>query len=257
MELSCPDNKKIVAKIHKKYLDEEYSTGNEYSTDKSPEFIVSRIDKILEIIHGRSKFSDQKDNSQEGCSEKFIQSQMFINRASGHFIDTEFAEMRMLSDKEYSERIENRRKKRQPLSRVSKYKQIRIDFVEVLDDGRIQFVELKRISDPRLNSHTTKPHIVTQMEEYQNLINRYSDDEIIHYYSNVLKTLKDIGACPNDLLSAEITGVSRKVRLLFFNYKNELKGQIGKSKRIKEIRTILEREDITSNIEQIDEDYHS
>lgn len=257
MELSCPDNTNIVAKIHKKYLGEEYSTGNEYFTDQSPEFIVSQIDEILGRIHSDAKFSGEKDNSQEGCAEKFIQSQMFINRAAGHFIDTEFAEMRTLSDEEFNKRIEDRKEKGEKIQGISHYKQVRIDLVEILEDGKIQFVELKRISDSRLNAKDKDPHIIDQMEEYKNLINRYSDDEIIHYYSNVLKTLKEIGACPNDLLSAEITGVNRNVRLYFFNYKKELKGQPGKARRIKEIKEILEREQITSNIEQIDEDYNS
>lgn len=257
MELSCPDRNNIVAKIHKFYLGEEYEKGNEYRYDLTPEFIVSQIDEILGRIHSDAKFSGEKDNSQEGCAEKFIQSQMFIKRTAGRFIDTEFAEMRILSDEEFNKRLEDHKKKGGKTGNVSHYKQVRIDLVEILEDGRIQFVELKRISDSRLNSKDKKPHIIKQMEEYQNLIGRYSDAEIVHYYSNVLKTLIDIGACPKDLISAQITGVSRDVRLYFFNYKKELKGQPGKARRIKEIKEILEREQITSNIEQIDEDYNS
>lgn len=256
MELSCLDGDKIVAKIHKRYLGEEPEKGHEYS-DLTPEYIVSKIDDIFQKIQGGAKFSGGKDYLQEGCAEKYIQSQMFIRRVSGCFIDTEFAEMRTLTDEEMNKRIQKRIEKGKPLERLSQYKQVRIDLVEILPDGKVQFVELKRISDSRLNSKDGHPHIYDQMEEYQNLIDRYTDEEIINYYSNVLQTLKDIGACPKDLESAKITGVSRNVRLFFFGYKDELKGQKGKAKRIKEIEKILSEKHILSNIKQIDEDYNS
>lgn len=257
MELSCPDGGNIVAKIHKYYLSEKFSKGQEYRTDLSPETIVSRLGEIFDKIHSDTKFNGSKDSSQEGCAEKYIQSQMYIHRISGRFLDTEFAEMRLLTDEEFQTRKEKREKQGKALDRLSHYKQVRIDLVELLDDGRIQFVELKRISDARLRSSKGTPHIKKQMEEYHNLVNRYTDEEIVNYYSHVLETLREIGVCPKDLLDAKVTGVSRTVRLYFFNYKDELKGQGGKEKRIRKIGEFLEEEHILSNINQIHEDYCS
>lgn len=263
MELSCDKNNQVVARIHKSYLGfRDDDTKPTYITEYSPEYITSKIDEILERIHSDAKFSGEKDSSQEGCSEKFIQSEQYLSRTNGRFVDTEFAVMRPVTEEELAVSKLRLTKKGKSTDKARKYKEVRIDFTEILPDGRIQFVELKRISDPRLNTHQGDPEIVTQMREYLEMVASYDEAEVVNYYRNVLDTLRKIGACPADLLDVKITGLSRDVRLSFFNYKQEYHRQEGKSVRLAEIKKTLTggnkfQQRFNSNIEEIIKEFNS
>lgn len=95
----------------------------------------------------------------------------------------------------------------------------RIDLVRV-DGGVIKFVELKRISDTRLNEHDREfrreAEIVEQLNDYQYMIDTYKD-KILSYYQNLQQVLKTLGI-KNDVINQKITRVSEFVELYIAGY---------------------------------------
>ena len=146
------------------YLSDEEKKGK--AVQLSPDVIVKRLDEIVDRMLRRRPVGNDEGDSEEG-----IKGELFM---SGNYIDTEFAYMRIARPSE----IESRKKRIKPGTkhRISQYAQDRIDLIRV-DDGAIQYVELKRISDTRLNEHDREygqeAEIVEQLNDYQFIINLF------------------------------------------------------------------------------------
>ena len=214
-------NKGFNAKIHYKYLPDAGPNQNGYIY-VNPEIIISNIRDVKKRID-----NNKKSDYPEGDCEKVIQGKMYI---SGNYIDTEFEFVR------------------ERLSRTI----TRIDFTTIHENGMLEFVELKRISDPRLLTSDTsqrKEKIRTQMGYYKRFIIE-NHDEIIEYYKKLQRVLIFIGV-NNPLTSIPITGVSDEVRLIFAGYNDGKANHPQRRNRIAKIKKILQEENIKSNIEEI------
>ncbi len=241
--------------------------------DKINEEIVGQISTIKKNIENHynkknyvvqseksKKMGEVKKPPEEGMSEKEIQGDMYINPEKyehQRYIDTEFV---FVYDKKFKEVTNKKGEKKQISLRI------RIDFVTITNDGLIEFVELKRISDPRLitekykknprkklidrvkNPLSLEPEIGTQMKEYTKFIKAYKN-EIEKYYKAVQKIMRNIGV-NNPLAYKEIKGVVPKARLLFAGYSDDIEITQDKLDHIEEIRDYLKSKDIKSNIEE-------
>ena len=89
-----------------------------------------------------------------------------------------------------------------------------------MDDGAIQYVELKRISDSRLNKHNREygqeAEIVEQLNDYQFIIDTYKD-KILAYYQDLQNVMKTLGI-KNKVVNQKITRVSDFVELYIAGY---------------------------------------
>ena len=133
----------------------------------------------------------------------------------------------------------------------------RIDLVRV-DDGVIQFVELKRISDTRLNEHDREfgreAEIVEQLNDYQYMIDTYKD-KILSYYQNLQQVLKTLGI-KNDVINQKITRVSEFIELYIAGYKDCKPFNTRRLNKIKTLQKLLRDNNIThSNIDTVLDDY--
>ena len=222
MELSINRDKNIQGKIHSKYIlfQETQTDKNGYRKDISPETIVENLPSIKNAI-----IANQATSNPEGLSEKAIQGIMYVE---GKYIDTEF---------EYVH-----------LNRLI----TRIDLTTINDDGIIQFVELKRISDPRLlkkDMSLKNEEIRKQIDNYNSFIKGHKD-EIIQYYKQLQQILKKVGV-NNPLCNIAITGIKPSVYLYFAGYADGKSNHPKRRKRIDNIKQILEEKGINSNINEI------
>ena len=222
MELSIHRDKSIQGKIHSKYIlfQETQTDKNGYRKDISPETIVENLPSIKNAI-----IANQATSNPEGLSEKAIQGIMYVE---GKYIDTEF---------EYVH-----------LNRLI----TRIDLTTINDDGMIEFVELKRISDPRLlkkDMSLKNEEIRKQIDNYNSFIKRHKD-EIIQYYKQLQQILKKVGV-NNPLCNITITGIKPSVYLYFAGYDDGKSNHPKRRKRIDNIKQILEEKGINSNINEI------
>ena len=214
MELSM--NRYIQGKIHSKYFQID---SKRYRTEK-PETIVEKLHSIKVAIENH-----QTTSNPEGLCEKAIQGLMY---AEGKYIDTEF---------EYVH----------PTRLIT-----RIDLTTINDDGMIEFVELKRISDPRLlkkDMSLKNEEIRRQIDDYNSFISEHSE-EIIQYYKLLQQILKKIGV-NNPLCDIAITGIKPSVSLYFAGYADGKSNHPKRRKRIDSIKQILEEKGINSNINEI------
>ena len=222
MELSINRDKSIQGKIHSKYIlfQETQTDKNGYRKDISPETIVENLPSIKDAI-----IANQATSNPEGLSEKAIQGIMYVE---GKYIDTEF---------EYVH-----------LNRLI----TRIDLTTINDDGMIEFVELKRISDSRL----LKKDISLKNEEIRKQIDDYNSfikgrkDEIIQYYKQLQQILKKVGV-NNPLCNIAITDIKPSVSLYFAGYADGKSNHPQRRKRIDNIKQILDEKGISSNINEI------
>ena len=222
MELSINRNKSIKGKIHSKYIlfQETQTDKNGYRKDISPETIVENLPSIKNAI-----IANQATSNPEGLSEKAIQGIMYVE---GKYIDTEF---------EYVH-----------LNRLI----TRIDLTTINDDGMIEFVELKRISDPRLlkkDMSLKNEEIRKQIDDYNSFIKGHKD-EIIQYYKQLQQILKKVGV-NNPLCNIAITDIKPSVSLYFAGYADGKSNHPQRRKRIDNIKQILEEKGINSNINEI------
>ena len=214
MELSM--NRYIQGKIHSKYFQID---SKRYRTEK-PETIVEKLHSIKVAIE-----NNQTTSNPEGLCEKAIQGMMYVE---GKYIDTEF---------EYVH----------PNRLIT-----RIDLTTINDDGMIEFVELKRISDPRLlkkDMSLKNEEIRRQIDDYNSFINEHRE-EIIQYYKLLQQILKKIGV-NNPLCNITISGVKPSVSLYFAGYADGKSNHLKRRKRIDCIKQILEEKSINSNINEI------
>ena len=222
MELSINRDKSIQGKIHSKYIlfQETQTDKNSYRKDISPETIVENLPSIKDAI-----IANQATSNPEGLSEKAIQGIMYIE---GKYIDTEF---------EYVH----------PNRLIT-----RIDLTTINDDGMIEFVELKRISDSRLlkkDMSLKNEEIRKQIDNYNSFIKRHKD-EIIQYYKQLQQILKKVGV-NNPLCNIAITDIKPSVYLYFAGYADGKSNHPKRRKRIDNIKQILEEKGINSNINEI------
>ena len=222
MELSINRDKNIQGKIHSKYIlfQETQTDKNSYRKDISPETIVENLPSIKNAI-----IANQATSNPEGLSEKAIQGIMYVE---GKYIDTEF---------EYVH----------PNRLIT-----RIDLTTINDDGMIEFVELKRISDSRL----LKKDISLKNEEIRKQIDNYNSfikghkNEIIQYYKQLQQILKKVGV-NNPLCNIAITDIKPSVSLYFAGYADGKNNHPQRRKRIDNIKQILDEKGISSNINEI------
>ena len=222
MELSINRDKSIQGKIHSKYIlfQETQTDKNGYRKDISPETIVENLPSIKNAI-----IANQATSNPEGLSEKAIQGIMYVE---GKYIDTEFEYV-------HSNRLITR-----------------IDLTTINDDGMIEFVELKRISDPRLlkkDMSLKNEEIRKQIDDYNSFIKGHKD-EIIQYYKQLQQILKKLGV-NNPLCNIAITGIKPSVSLYFAGYADGKSNHPKRRKRIDNIKQILEEKGINSNINEI------
>ena len=222
MELSINRDKSIQGKIHSKYIlfQETQTDKNGYRKDISPETIVENLPSIKDAI-----IANQATSNPEGLSEKAIQGIMYVE---GKYIDTEF---------EYVH----------PNRLIT-----RIDLTTINDDGMIEFVELKRISDPRLlkkDMSLKNEEIRRQIDDYNSFISEHKE-EIVQYYKLLQQILKKIGI-NNPLCDIAITGIKPSVALYFASYADGKSNHPKRRKRIDCIKQILEEKGINSNISKI------
>ena len=216
MELSMDRHKSIQGKIHSKYFQID---SKSYITEK-PEIIVENLHSIKVAIENH-----QITSNPEGLCEKAIQGLMYVE---GKYIDTEF---------EYVH----------PNRLIT-----RIDLTTINDDGMIEFVELKRISDPRLlkkDLSLKNEEIRRQMDDYNTFISEHKEN-IIQYYKLLQQILKNIGV-NNPLCDIAITGIKPSVSLYFAGYSDGKSNHSQRRKRIDCIKQILEEKGINSNINEI------
>ena len=222
MELSINRDKSIQGKIHSKYIlfQETQTDKNGYRKDISPETIVENLPSIKDAI-----IANQATSNPEGLSEKAIQGIMYVE---GKYIDTEF---------EYVH----------PNRLIT-----RIDLTTINDDGMIEFVELKRISDSRLlkkDMSLKNEEIRKQIDDYNSFIKGHKD-EIIQYYKQLQQILKKVGV-NNPLCNIAITDIKPSVSLYFAGYADGKSNHPKRRKRIDNIKQILEEKGINSNINEI------
>ena len=222
MELSINRDKSIQGKIHSKYIlfQETQTDKNGYIKNISPETIVENLPSIKNAI-----IANQATSNPEGLSEKAIQGIMYIE---GKYIDTEFEYV-------HSNRLITR-----------------IDLTTINDDGMIEFVELKRISDSRLlkkDMSLKNEEIRKQIDDYNSFIKGHKD-EIIQYYKQLQQILKKVGV-NNPLCNIAITGIKPSVYLYFAGYADGKSNHPKRRKRIDNIKQILEEKGINSNINEI------
>ena len=222
MELSINRDKSIKVKIHSKYIlfQETQTDKNGYIKNISPETIVENLPSIKNAI-----IANQATSNPEGLSEKAIQGIMYIE---GKYIDTEFEYV-------HSNRLITR-----------------IDLTTINDDGMIEFVELKRISDPRLlkkDMSLKNEEIRKQIDDYNSFIEGHKD-EIIQYYKQLQQILKKVGV-NNPLCNIAITDINHSVSLYFAGYADGKSNHPQRRKRIDNIKQILDEKGISSNINEI------
>ena len=220
MELSINRDKSIQGKIHSKYIlfQEAQTDKNGYRKDISPETIVENLPSIKNAI-----IANQATSNPEGLCEKAIQGLMYVE---GKYIDTEF---------EYVH----------PNRLIT-----RIDLTTINDDGMIEFVELKRISDPRLlkkDMSLKNEEIRKQIDDYNSFIEGHKD-EIIQYYKQLQQILKKVGV-NNPLCNITITGIKPSVFLYFAGYADGKSNHPQRRKRIDNIKEVIKG--INSNIDEI------
>ena len=220
MELSINRDKNIQGKIHSKYIlfQETQTDKNGYTKNISPETIVENLPSIKNAI-----IANQATSNPEGLSEKAIQGIMYVE---GKYIDTEF---------EYVH----------PNRLIT-----RIDLTTINDDGMIEFVELKRISDPRLlkkDMSLKNEEIRKQIDDYNSFIEGHKD-EIIQYYKQLQQILKKVGV-NNPLCNITITGIKPSVYLYFAGYADGKSNHPQRRKRIDNIKKVIKG--TNSNINEL------
>ena len=222
MELSINRDKNIQGKIHSKYIlfQETQTDKNGYIKNISPETIVENLPSIKNAI-----IANQATSNPEGLSEKAIQGIMYIE---GKYIDTEFEYV-------HSNRLITR-----------------IDLTTIIDDGMIEFVELKRISDSRLlkkDMSLKNEEIRKQIDDYNSFIEGHKD-EIIQYYKQLQQILKKVGVS-NPLCDIAITGINPSVYLYFAGYADGKGNILPRRQRVDRIKRILIEKETNSNIDEI------
>lgn len=225
----CSKHKELQVFTHHKYLNEylhrtALSKSNPYvecsdslmkPTKKDSEILVCDeiISKVKECYSQKHAVNGVVDK--EKWSEKFIQGKLITHSAAVH-LDSEFA---------YNDATS----------------QNRIDLISC-DNGRITFVELKRIADGRMLHKTDKsPEIVNQMNRYKAFISKYSA-QLLAYYQKLYDIKLSLALPVPKVRPASINSESHL--LIFDNWTKETTGRKIHRERLAEI---LKREKISAS----------
>lgn len=208
------------AELHQKYLGDIVPRGKSSKGKDKYEYDV--LD--LSIID-KNRIEGIKKNI-AGCyvprvdSEKRIQGNMILG--DSNYIDSEF---------QFNQ---------DPL--IGK---LRIDLIK-LTGNVLTFIELKVISDSRLRNdeklNTNIPEIIKQMEKYKLFINKY-ETNIIDYYKKHLEIKKSLG-----LTSISFTNLTLNKTPKLIIADTYTKMSIGREKRIRDIKKILDKHNIDYEI---------
>ncbi len=201
----CTRHKKVQAFTHVKYL---HGKGDGY------EECADKLNELLDtIITNIPKFYSQKNGTKkEKWSEKYIQGQ-YILKNRLQYIDSEFA---------YKEN---------PFD-------IRVDLVECID-GKIRFVELKRLDDGRMLKKTDEsPEVVEQVRSYKEFIEKHQND-IIEYYQKLWEIKKSLNLQVTDTCPCSVN--KDPLLLIFDRWEKTSKGREVHTHRMGEI---LQREKV-------------
>ena len=214
---------KISCKIHEYYLGKSGSKYVEYNLDNLSDEANTLKERIA------SRYSD--------TSESGIKARLICD-PSAKYIDSEFA---------YPEIIG--KKKDRYGKEVAAYLTTRIDLTK-LENGKIIFVELKRIEDGRLLTNeyeNGKPEILYQMKAYHQFVNVHKQ-EITDYYKTLFSIKRDL-----DILPQSLSGISNiddyvlceDVELYIepYSFLN-----IERIRRVNAIKTILDGNNIIHNL---------
>lgn len=225
----CSKHKELQVFTHHEYLNEylhrtALSKSNPYveccdslmkPTKKDSEILVCDeiISKVKECYSQKHAVNGVVDK--EKWSEKFIQGKLITHSAAVH-LDSEFA---------YNDATS----------------QNRIDLISC-DNGRITFVELKRIADGRMLHKTDKsPEIVNQMNRYKAFISKYSA-QLLAYYQKLYDIKLSLALPVPKVRPASINPEPHL--LIFDNWTKETTGRKIHRERLAEI---LKREKISAS----------
>ncbi|MDL2266115.1 hypothetical protein LJC57_00270 [Parabacteroides sp. OttesenSCG-928-G07] len=214
---------KIKGKIHEYYL---HGAGSKYV-----DYELNRLPEDAEEI--KKRIATKYSNS----SESGIKARLICD-PKAKYIDSEFAYTKVIG-----------MKKNKKGEDVTDYLTTRIDLTK-LENGKIVFVELKRIEDGRLLTNeyeNGKPEILSQMNAYHEFVNEHKQ-EIIDYYKTLFTIKRMLGVLPESLTEIEnIDGyvLSDNVELYIEPYASLTP---KRKKRIEAIKTILNKNNIVHNL---------
>lgn len=204
---------KIDCKIHEYYLGK---TGSKY-VSYDPNCLPENVDDIKDRI--ASRYSDTSENG--------IKARLICN-PNANYIDSEFA---------YPEAV------------GKKFQTTRIDLTK-LENGKIVFVELKRIQDGRLLTNEYEkgsPEILSQMKAYHRFIKDHKQ-EISDYYKTLFTIKCDLDILPKSMINVSNINdyeLSENVELYIEAYADLNPKRI---RRIEAIKTILGNNNIVHNL---------
>ena len=213
----------ISCKIHEYYLGK---TGSQY-VNYDPNYFSEDVDKIK--IRIASRYSDTSENG--------IKARLICD-LDANYIDSEFAYPEIVG------KIKDKHEKE-----VTAYKTTRIDLTK-LENGKIVFVELKRIQDGRLLTNEYehgKPEILDQMEAYHRFIKAHKQ-EIMDYYKTLFAIKRDLDILPQSMRSIENIDdyeLDENVELYIEPYADLNPKRI---RRIAAIKMILDNNNIVHNL---------
>ena len=223
LKITLSRSKEISCKIHEYYLER---TGAKY-VNYNPNCLPESADAIKKKIASR-----YGDTSESGIKARLVCD------PNAKYIDSEFAYPKangMKKDKEGKD--------------VAKYETIRIDLTK-LQNGKIVFVELKRMQDGRLLTNeyeNGEPEILDQMEKYHSFIKDHKSD-ITNYYKTLFSIKHDLGILPKSLgniNNIDDYELNEKVELFIEPY---LELNPKRVRRIEAIRTIFNKNGIIHNL---------
>jgi len=213
----------IRGKIHEFYLGR---TGSKYI-----DYVLYHLPEDADSIKKRIALR-YSDASESGIKARLICS------SEANYIDSEFAFPEMVG-----KRVNSKGKE------VTDYLTTRIDLTKI-ENGKIIFVELKRIEDNRLLTNEYEngsPEILSQMEAYNQFTKKYKQ-KIIKYYKTLFEIKRDLGILPLNLASIDNIDdyeLCQDVELYIEPYNKLNQARI---RRIEAIKTILNRNNIVHNL---------
>ena len=213
----CSKNRKLQVFIHHKYLGIPKPADNnlyvEYS-DKIGSCLNDVLDRVKTVYSQKGSIDGVVPK--ENWSEKYIQGTLIVQSRQYH-LDSEFA---------YNDGETNNR----------------IDLVKC-SDGKVTFVELKRMSANRMLHETdATPEVVYQMNRYKQFIEKYSS-QLLEYYQK-LYDIKKILELP--VPESRPVCINPIPELLIFDcWEKNTKGRDEHRRRLCEI---LQKEDVKFSI---------
>lgn len=205
-EIKSGRGKAIKVTCHPKYLGhgiDEYDNPSFYKKTKDGKVYPiyqdcsKQIENDIDLIKKNIEREYSKRAADDDISEKFIQGQLIIRNPEIH-LDSEFAYRLFPSER----------------------KTIRMDMVSI-ENNKIVFYELKRITDSRLNSPNDHPEIIEQMEYYRKFIIT-NKEKLKSYYQSLIQIKAELGLNIPTFFNVDTLDVDVNPRLTVANtYKND------------------------------------